>query len=334
LSGAEQALSASQRDLRLTIDTIPALVWSTGADGSVDFVNQHYLDYVGLPLEQVRDWGWTAAVHPDDLSGLTAIWRSLIASGRGGEVEARFRRADGEYRWLLVRANPLHDGNGNIVKWYGLNTDIEDRRRAEIHLAGEKHVLEMIASGRPLRDVLAALCRLFEEAASDCFCGIYPIDGRGKTFEFGVAPSLPASYTDPIEGAQVGSDDSPRGQSISEKTQVIAEDIESDPRWIQAPCRGHVLDHGLRAVWSTPICSREGSIIGTICVYQQRPGRPSPHHQEIIAHVAQLASIAIERSQAEDVLKRSEFYLTQGQRISLTGTFAFREDAARPEACR
>jgi PAS domain S-box-containing protein len=323
LSGAEQALSASQRDLRLTIDTIPALVWSTGADGSVDFVNQHYLDYVGLPSEQLMDWGWTTAIHPDDLSGLTTIWRSLIASGKSGEAEARFRRADGEYRWLLVRANPLHDGNGNIVKWYGLNTDIEDRRRAELHLAGEKHVLEMIASGQRLRDVLTALCRLFEEAASDCFCGIYPIDGRGKTFEFGVAPSLPASYTAPIEGVQVGSDDSPRGQSISEKTQVIAEDIESDPRWMQAPCRAHVLDHGLRAVWSTPVCSREGSVIGTICVYQQRPGIPSTHHQEIIAHIAQLASIAIERSQAEDVLKRSQFYLTQGQRISLTGTFAW-----------
>ena len=165
----------------------------------------------------MRDWGWTATVHPDDLGGLTSIWRSLIASGKGGEAEARFRRADGEYRWLLVRAHPLHDGNGKIVKWYGLNTDIEDRRRGEIYLAGEKHVLEMIASGRPLRDVLKALCTFFEEAVRDCFCGIYPIDGRGKAFEFGVAPSLPTSYTAPIEGTLVDSDDSPRGQSISEK---------------------------------------------------------------------------------------------------------------------
>ena len=86
----------------------------------------------------------------------------------------------------------------------------------------------MIASGRPLREVLAALCRLFEGSAPDCYCGIYPIDCRGKTFQFGVAPSLPASYTAPIEGVPVGSDNSPRGQSISEKTQVIAQDIGSD----------------------------------------------------------------------------------------------------------
>ncbi|OSJ07840.1 hypothetical protein BST63_39850 [Bradyrhizobium canariense] len=199
----------------------------------------------------------------------------------------------------------------------------EHRKQSEIYLAGEKHVLEMIASGQPLREVLAALCRFFEESAPECHCGIYPIDGRNKIFEFGVAPSLPASYTNPIRGAWVAFDDSPRGRSISEKTQVIAEDIGSDPRWMEAPCRAHVLEHGLRAVWSTPICSREGAVIGTVCVYQEDPGSPSLHHQETISHVAHLASIAIERSQAEAGLKRSEFYLTEGQRVSLTGTFAW-----------
>jgi signal transduction histidine kinase/GAF domain-containing protein len=214
----------------------------------------------------------------------------------------------------------------NTYLYGDLAQAVEQRKRAEIHLAGEKHVLEMIASGRALREVLAALCGFFEESALDCHCGIYPIDGRSKTFEFGVAPSLPASYTSPIEAASVASDDSPRGRSISERTQVIAEDIASDPRWMEAPCRAHVLEHGLRAVWSTPIVSREGPVIGTICVYQQQPGSPSPHHQELIAHVAHLASIAIERSQAEAASRLSEFYLTEGQRISGTGTFSWQVD--------
>jgi PAS domain S-box-containing protein len=324
--GEDRHVWASERDLQLIIDTIPALVWSTHVDGSVEFVNQHYIDYVGLPAEQVRGWGWTAAVHPDDLGGLTAAWGAIMASGKSGEAEARFRRADGEYRWLLTRVNPLHDGNGNIVKWYGLNTDIEDRKRAELHLAGEKHILEIIASGRPLREVLVALCSFFDGSAPDCHCGIYPIDDRGRTFQYGVAPSLPASYTDPIEGVPIGSDDSPRGQSISDRAQVIAEDIGSDARWATAPCRTHVLEHGLKAVWSTPICSRDGLVIGTVCVYQQKPGAPSSYHQELIAHVAHLASIAIERSHAEAALRRSETFLTEGQRISLTGSFSWRVD--------
>ncbi|GGI23664.1 hypothetical protein GCM10010987_25530 [Bradyrhizobium guangdongense] len=210
------------------------------------------------------------------------------------------------------------------TRLYGdLARAVERRKQADVYLAGEKHVLEMMATSCPLRDVLAALCRFFEDAAPDCHCGIYPIDNRSKAFEFGVAPSLPVSYTNPIEGTPIAEDDSPRGRSIAEKIQVITEDIGSDPRWAHAPCRAHVLGHGLRSVWSTPICSREGTVIGTVCVYREKASSPSLYHQEVIAHVVHLASIAIERSQAEAVLRRDEFYLTEGQRIGLTGTFAW-----------
>src|SRR5271155_3393270 len=126
-----EALRASEHDLSLIINTIPALVWSARPDGSAEFFNQHYLDYVGLSAEQVKDWGWTVAVHPDDLNGLAGSWQSIMTSGKHGESEARLRRFDGEYRWFLFRANPLRDESGNIVKWFGINTDIEDRERAE-----------------------------------------------------------------------------------------------------------------------------------------------------------------------------------------------------------
>jgi PAS domain S-box-containing protein len=95
---------------------------------------------------------------------------------------------------------------------------------------------------------------------------------------------------------------------------------------MEAPCRAHVLEHGLRAIWSTPICSRDGTVIGTVCVYQQKPGSPSPYHQELIGRVAHLASIAIERSQAEAALRRSETLITEGQRLSLTGSFLWKVD--------
>jgi signal transduction histidine kinase len=326
LSGAEEALSASKRDLKLIIDTIPALAWSARGDGSGEFFNKHYIDYVAVPLHQLQESGWQPVVYPDDLGGLWETWQITVATGRAGEAEGRLRRADGEYRWFLFRWSPEQDDNGKIVKWYGINTDIEGRKRAELHLAREKHVLEMMASGRPLREVLAALCSFFEGAAPNCHCGIYSIDWRGKAFQNGVAPSLPASYTAPIEGASINSDDSPRGQSISEKTQVIVEDIGSDSRWMAAPCRAHLLEHGLRAVWTTPICSRQGSVVGTVCIYQQKAGSPSPHLQEIIAHVVHLASIAIERSQGEAALRRSKTFLTEGQRLSLTGSFLWMVD--------
>ena len=131
---AEDALAASERNLKLTIDTIPALAWSARPDGTADFFNQHYLEYVGLSAEQAEGWGWTAAVHPDDLNGLATIWQQALISEQRAEAEARLRRHDGEYRWFLFRASPLRDETGTIVKWHGVNIDIEDRKRAEAEL--------------------------------------------------------------------------------------------------------------------------------------------------------------------------------------------------------
>jgi PAS domain S-box-containing protein len=131
---AEDAIRTSERDLKLIIDTIPALAWSARPDGSAEFFNQHYLDFTGLSAEEAVDWGWTAAAHPEDVNGLATTWQQIMASGGPGEAEARLRRHDGEYRWFLFRAHPLRDGKDTIVKWYGVNTDIEDRKRAEQEL--------------------------------------------------------------------------------------------------------------------------------------------------------------------------------------------------------
>jgi PAS domain S-box-containing protein len=130
----EHALRDSQRNLQMIIDTIPALAWSARTDGSAEFFNRHYLDFIGLSAEQASGWGWTAAVHPEDLNGLASTWQRIIASNAAGEAETRLRRQDGSYRWFLLRANPLRDETGVIVKWYGVNTDIDDRKQAEAEL--------------------------------------------------------------------------------------------------------------------------------------------------------------------------------------------------------
>jgi len=128
---AEEAVKASGRNLSLIINTMPVLAWSALPDGTVDFFNQRWLDYTGLLPEQARGWGWAETVHRDDLSLLTNYWQSMIATAVSGEIEARLRRFDGEYRWFLLRADPMRDEAGAIVKWYGTNTDIDDRKRAE-----------------------------------------------------------------------------------------------------------------------------------------------------------------------------------------------------------
>jgi PAS domain S-box-containing protein len=126
-----EQIQALKDQLRLVIDTIPGLVWSALPDGSAEFLNQRWLEFTGLSLKDGLDWGGRVAVHPEDIGRLTDEWKAALATGKPLEIEARLRRADGEYRWLLIHAVPLRDERGNIVKWYGTSTDIEDRKRAE-----------------------------------------------------------------------------------------------------------------------------------------------------------------------------------------------------------
>ena len=128
---SEEAILASERNLGLIINTMPVLAWSALPDGTVEFFNQRWLDYTGLSPEQAQGSGWAQAVHDDDHGRMTEYWQSMITSGGPGEIEARFRRLDGDYRWFLFRADPLRDESGAIIKWYGTNTDIDDRKRAE-----------------------------------------------------------------------------------------------------------------------------------------------------------------------------------------------------------
>ena len=127
------------------VDAIPTLVWSARPDGSAEFFNRRWLDYTGLSAEKALNWGWSAALHTEDRDRLMDFWRHLLASGEAGEIEARLRRHDGDYRWFVFRVEPARDNRGDIFKWYGANTDIEDRKRAEALFATEKRTLEMIA---------------------------------------------------------------------------------------------------------------------------------------------------------------------------------------------
>jgi PAS domain S-box-containing protein len=113
------------------IDTVPGLHWSARPDGWVDFINQRWLDYTGMTLEQALGWGWAPAYHPDEIEEVQVKWRTAVAEGKPLEMETRLRRFDGEYRWFLERVFPLFDHAGQIVGWYGSDIDIHDRKQAE-----------------------------------------------------------------------------------------------------------------------------------------------------------------------------------------------------------
>ena len=124
-------LQQSEDRLRLVIDTIPAHVWSTRPDGSVDFINRRWLETSGVDVEDTHAWNLGSTVHPDDLARYVNEWHAALATGQPMESEVRLRQADRKYRWWLTRNVPLRNDVGNIIKWYGTAIDIEDRKRAE-----------------------------------------------------------------------------------------------------------------------------------------------------------------------------------------------------------
>jgi hypothetical protein len=142
--------------LRLVIDTLPALVWSKMPDGSVDFLNQRFREYTGLSEEEGLGWGWMRnAFHPEDR--LEQEWREAFEAGQPFEKEARLRRTDGAYRWFLVRAVPLRDELGKVIKWYGTTTDIEDRRSAEESLLEAQNKLAHVTRTQAMGELAAAI---------------------------------------------------------------------------------------------------------------------------------------------------------------------------------
>jgi PAS domain S-box-containing protein len=146
---AEAVIREQEAELREVVDTIPAIVWSARPDGSNSYVNSRYVEYCGMPPSQIAGSGWQALAHPDDLERHKAKWLACVTSGEPSEDELRFRRADGQYRWHLQRGIPLRDEAGSIVKWYGVLTDIEDRKRAEDKIREQETELRQMLDFAP-----------------------------------------------------------------------------------------------------------------------------------------------------------------------------------------
>ncbi|WP_292073909.1 histidine kinase, partial [Mesorhizobium sp.] len=125
---------------RLATDTTPGLIWFGGADGSVEFLNTQWCAYTGLTMQEGLGWNWISVIHPEDLPGLVEHWGEIIKSARPDEHEARMRRSDGAYRWFLLRCAPLLDESGAVIRWYGTNTDIEERKRVEQALSASENL--------------------------------------------------------------------------------------------------------------------------------------------------------------------------------------------------
>src|SRR6202050_2896136 len=129
-------------NIQLLVDSIPALIHTARPDGHLDYFNKPWLEYLGVTLDKVAGWNWTAFIHPEDLDGILGEWRASLASGEIFKYETRVRRADGDYRWMFHRKVRLRDERGTTVKWYGSSLDIDELKTTEEHLRRNSEALQ------------------------------------------------------------------------------------------------------------------------------------------------------------------------------------------------
>jgi len=298
---ASAGQSTEQARQAQDVHAIPTLVWSARPDGSAELLNRRWLDYTGLSAEEASDWGWTAALHTQDRDRLMDFWRHLLDSGEAGEIEARLRRHDGDYRWFLFRVEPVRDNRGGILKWYGANTDIEDRKRAEALLAAEKRTLEMIASGACLADILERLCETIDAQAGNIKSAVMLMDADGMHLRPAAGPRLSKGWVEAITPLKIGPCIGSCGSAASLKQRVIVSDIATDPLW--ADYRDLALSHGLRAAWSQPLLSKNQEVLGTFCVSYTEPRTPNETDLRLIEGAGHIAVIAIEGERTQVALR-------------------------------
>jgi formate hydrogenlyase transcriptional activator len=216
MASAEQ--QRESLNIQLLVDSIPALIHTARPDGCIDYFNRPGLDYLGATLDDVTGSKWTAFVHPEDVDGIVAQWRACLVSGENFEYETRIRRANGEYRWHLVRGVPLRDEAGNIVKWYGVVTDIEDRKRAE----GKTR--EQEAELRQIVDLVPQVVAVFGPGGERLYANRIGLDYVGLSLEEwrqtpGTFVSSQSSFIHPDDrerGARTYSDSAHSGGSAFE----------------------------------------------------------------------------------------------------------------------
>src|SRR5712692_4928803 len=298
---ASAGQSTEQARQAQDVDAIPTLAWSARPDGSAEFLNRRWLDYTGLSAGEAADWGWTVALHPEDRARLMDYWQHLLASGEAGEIEARLRRYDGEYRWFLFRAEPARDNHGDISKWHGANTDIEDRKRAEALLAAEKRTLEMIASGACLADILERLCETIDAQASNVKSAVMLMDADGMHLRTAAGPRLAKGWIEAITPLEIGPTVGSCVSAAFLKHRVIVSDIATDPLWVDY--RELALSYGLRAAWSQPLLSKNQHVLGTFGMYYTEPRTPGETDLRLIEGAGHIAVIAIEGERSQEALR-------------------------------
>jgi PAS domain S-box-containing protein len=289
-----QCIVEASRDCLKTLDL----------DGRLTYINPEGLRHLavqdpdlvlGRPLIDFLE-------GPDREAAEEAIARAK--AGAIGRFQALIRTQAGVAKWWDVVITPIMDASGNVEQLLAVSRDVSARWQEEAFRAGQHQVLEMIATGAPLTEVLILIVHLIEDQCDGMLCSVLLLDADGVHMRHGAAPSLPDAYTSAINGTSIGPRAGCCGTAMYLGRPVIAIDIVADPLW--EDYRDLAVAHGLRACWSTPILSPQKKVLGSFAMYYGAPRAPSREELRLIETAADIAGIAIEHQRSQEALRHSE----------------------------
>src|SRR5713101_6206460 len=245
-------------------------------------------------------------VHPEDRSFIERSLDEAVREKSGFGLEFRIALADGSIKHVQGVGRPALGASGEVDRYTGTTVDISERKRGEALFSGEKRLLEMIATGVALEEILNSLCVIIEEYRSGTLASVLLLRPDGLHLDSVAGPSLPKGWRQEMEKLPIGPCAGSCGTAAYRGSAVIVSDIATDPLWEVPEHRAAALSHGLRASWSNPILSSQGKVLGTFCIYGREPRTPSSQDLGVMEKATHLARVAIERDLAEADLRTSE----------------------------
>ena len=276
---AEANLQSSEQRYRYLADAMPQIVWTARPDGYLDYYNRRWFEYTGMSLEQTQGWGWQPVLHPEDVEECLKRWATAVETGEAYEIEYRFRRAsDSTYRWHLGRGVPMRDESGEIVKWFGTATDIDDRKRAEDSLRFIAEASEMLASSLDYETTLANVARLAVPRLADwCVVHIVEEDSNPQQLaaahtdesKLGLLRELNRKYPSGLDTAHGYRRVAQTGQPelIPEITDSLLAEVSRDAEHLKL-----LRELGLKSTLCVPLTAR-GRTLGAITFATAESGR-------------------------------------------------------------
>jgi PAS domain S-box-containing protein len=321
---AEERLRKSEEKYRDLIEISPDAIYVVDADGVCVLGNRAGAELAGIPENKLVGTPVTDTYLPEE----RYVFRERLEQLKTGgtlRFERNFVRKNGDIIPVEVSVTAIRGGYFQAIL-----RDISERKRSEALLAGEKRLLEMIATGVGLKEILNTLCLIIEEQRAGTLASVLLLNADGVHLDCIAGPSLPKEWAQQMENLPIGPCAGSCGTAAYRGSPVIVSDIATDQLWDVPEHRSSALKHGLRASWSNPVLSSAGKVFGTFCMYYRETRSPNSRDLELIDLATDLVRIAIERDRAETALRASE-QVARGQVEALTYSLDVLATAPAPD---